>query len=295
VTADDVPSNLSCLGAPIGPIMRFAVPQAGVALLSIQSLGLSILLLGYFGSNRTVGIFAVALSLQGAVGVFLTGVLSIWAPLVVDLYERGEIARLQSLYQTITRWTVTFAFPVYTVLIIAPEAPLRLLTGAVDPEAVTITAVLAVGNLFFVGSGPCSYLISMTGRAGVNLANSVAAVVLYLALGIWAVPRYGAIGMAVVDAGVTVVVNSIRVFQGKVLIGVHPFGRSFLKPLSAAAAMALALLAWGAVAPNDLVVQLAGLAVAGAVYVGVLWVRGIDPEERYVYDRIRRRLRWKPR
>jgi hypothetical protein len=36
--------------------------------------------------------------------------------------------------------------------------------------------------------------------------------------------------------------------------------------------------------------EVAGIAVAGVVYILVLRVMGLDPEERYVWERIRERL-----
>ena len=276
--------------APVGEMFRFAIPQAGVGLLSVQSMGLSIILLGLLASDRQVGIFSVALSLQGVGGVFLTGVVQIWAPVVVDLYERREIARLESLYQTIDRWIVTFAFPVYAVLILAPDIPLRLLTGGTDPATARVIAILAIGNIFFVGSGPCSYLISMTGRAGLNLVNSVAAVALYIGLGVWLVPRYGALGMAIGDAAVTTGINVVRLIQAKVLIGVQPFGRSFIKPVIATLALVVLLVLWRLLAPEGIVFEVAALVTGAACYLLVLRALGIDPEEREVYERIRKRL-----
>ena len=276
--------------ANVGAIVRFALPQAGVSLFSVQSLGLSVLLLGLLALDRDVGIFSVALSLQGLGSVFLTGVVAIWAPLVVDLYERGEIRRLESLYQTISRWIATFAFPIFAVLIIIPDVFLRVLTGTVDAETATLVGVLAVGNIFFVGSGPCSYLISMSGRPGLNLINSVVSVALYVGLGLWIVPEYGALGMAVVDAVVTAIVNSARVIQGKVLIGVQPFGRSYLKPLTATFALVAVLLTGKTVFPDEVAFEIATLVAGGLVYVAALRAMGLDPEERLVFDRIRARV-----
>jgi O-antigen/teichoic acid export membrane protein len=276
--------------ASVGGIFRFAIPQAGVALFSVQSLGLSVILLGLLASDRAVGVFSVALSLQGAGSVFLTGIVAIWAPLVVDLYERNEIGRLESLYQTINRWVATFAFPVYAVWIVAPELPLRLLTGKVDPDTATLVSVLALGNLFFVGSGPCSYLISMTGRAGLNFFNSLAAVVLYVVLGLWLIPKYGAIAMAFIDAGVTAIINIVRLVQAKLLIGVQPFGRTYLKPVAAALTLGVVLLAWKLLFPQEIVYEMGGLIVGGLVYLAVLRALGIDPEERHVFERIGNRL-----
>ena len=280
----------SAAPAPLlGPMTRFALPQGGASLLGIQSLGLGIIILGLYSTNRAVGLFSIALALQGPGGVFLSGIVNIWAPVVADLYEKGEIARLDALYKTVTRWIVTFAFPIYAALILEPDVFVVFFGEA--REAAPIVAIIAVGNILYSGTGPTGYLISMSGRPGINFANSVVAVILYVALGAWAVPRYGLVGMAWVDVGVTVLVNSVRVIQAKVLVGVQPFGRSFLKPLGATLVGSGVLLAWRLIPGRSWGLDVAGIVVAAAVYLVVLRVLGIDPEERYVWERIKSRAR----
>ena len=270
-------------------MIRFALPQAGASLLGVQSLGLGIIILGIMETDAAVGLFAVALALQGPGGVFLSGIVNIWAPVVSDLHERGAIDRLESLYQTITRWVVTFSFPVFAALILEPDLFVRLFGGSEGAEAAPIVAVLAVGNFFYTGTGPTGYVLSMTGRPGINFMNSLAGVILYVVGGIIFVPRYGVMGMAVVDAVVTVLVNSARVVETKIFVGIQPFGRSILKPLAATAIGALVLLLWRLLPGDSLALQAAGVAVAGLVYLIALRSFGIDPEERYVWDRIRKR------
>jgi O-antigen/teichoic acid export membrane protein len=192
------------------------------------------------------------------------------------------------LYQTITRWIATFSFPVYAALIIEPDFFVRFF-GNAAVEAASVAAILAVGNLFYSGTGPTGYVLSMTGRPGVNFANSVSAVVLYVVLGFMVVPEHGAVGMAVVDAVVTAVVNAARVLEAKVLVGVQPFGRSFLKPVAATLVAAGVLLLWQLVPGDTIALEIVGIVVAGAVYLVVLKAFGLDPEERYVWDRIRAR------
>jgi O-antigen/teichoic acid export membrane protein len=276
--------------APVGSMVRFALPQAGSSLLGVQTLGLGVIVLGLFGSDAQVGLFGVALSLQGPGTVFLSGVVNIWAPVVSDLHERGAIDRLGSLYQTLNRWIATFSFPVFAALILEGDLFVRLFAGPERAPAAAVVAVLAVGNLFYTGTGPTGYVISMTGRPGVNFANSVCAVALYAGLGASVVPDHGALGMAAVDAGVTALVNSARVVEAWILVGVQPFGRTFLKPVTATVVAAAVVLAWRLVPGEGTFVQLAGLAVAGGVYVVVLRRLGMDPEERAVLQRIRRRV-----
>jgi O-antigen/teichoic acid export membrane protein len=272
-----------------GPMTRFALPQAGASLLGIQSIGLGILVLGAFGATREVGLFAIALSLQGPGTVFLSGIVNIWAPVVSELHERGEIERLGSLYQTINRWIATFSFPVFAALLIVPDLFVRLFAGAEGRGAEKIVMVLVIGNLFYTGTGPTGYVISMTGRPGINFINSVVSGVLYVALGAWLVPLHGVLGMAWVDAIVTALVNSARVIEAKILVGIQPFGRTFYKPVAATLAGAAVLGAFRLGFGDSIPSELAGLALGSAAFLIALKAMGLGPEERMVIDRVRGR------
>ena len=274
--------------AEVGAMVRFALPQGGASLLGIQALGLGILILKAVETNEVVGWFAIALSLQGPGNVFLGGIVNIWAPVVADLYERGEIDRLDRLYKTINRWIATFSFPVFVALMLEPDVFTKFY-GPTAAGAAGAVAILAVGNLFYTGTGPTGYVISMTGHPTINLLNSIVGVTLYVVFGTWAARRWGILGLAWVDAGVTALINSARVVQAKILVGVQPFGRGFLKPVVASLAGGCVLLAWRLV-PGDSTVRLvAGIAVAAIVYVYVLKLLGLDEEEAYVLRRIKKR------
>jgi O-antigen/teichoic acid export membrane protein len=273
--------------AEVGPILRFSLPQAGAKLFSTSSLGIGVIILGLYGTNRAVGFFGVAMALQLLGNVFLTGVVAIFAPVVVDLYERSEMQRMESIYQTINRWVATLSFPIFAVLIVTPVLFARLLAGHEGVGAAGLIPILAVGNLFYVGTGPSGYMLSMTGRPVLNLANSIAGVVLYVALGVWAAANHGAVGVAWVEAIVTVFVNIVRIIEIKLIMGVQPWGRTFLKPVVASVVAGGALWAWSAIAGNSLILGVVGVALFGAVYVGVLKLAGMDPEERHVFEQIK--------
>lgn len=269
-------------------MVRFALPQGGSSLLGIQSLGLGVLVVAAFRGNEAVGLFAVALALQGPGGVFLSGIVNIWAPVVSDLYERGAIDRLESMYQTITRWIATFSFPVFAALILEADLFVRFF-GSDAADAAPLVAIIAAGNFFYSGTGPTGYVLSMTGRPGINFMNSIVAVGMYVGLGAIVVPDHGVVGMAVVDASVTALVNTARVVEAKLLVGVQPFGRTFWKPVVATVIGAAVLFAWRVVG-ESIALEIAGIVVAALVYLVMLRVFGLDPEERYVWKQIRRRV-----
>lgn len=151
-------------------------------------------------------------------------------------------------------------------------------------------AILAIGNFFYTGTGPTGYVISMSGHPTINLINSAVGVALYLVLGIWAARTHGLVGMAWVDTGVTALINVARVIEAKALVGVQPFGKSFLKPVLASIAGGAVLLAWRLVPGDSTVVEIAGIVAAGAAYVLALKLQGLDEEEAYVLRRIKKRM-----
>lgn len=270
---------------------RFALLQGGASLLGIQTLGLSVLLLGAYGSDRDVGLLGIALALQTPGTLFLGGIVNIWAPVVTDLYERDELERLESLYRTITRWVVTFSLPVFAGLILVPNLFVSLLAGERGQGAASLVAILAIGNIFYATTGPTGFVLSMTGRPGINFANSAVAVALYIGLGIWVVPRHGAVGMAIVDAAVTAVINLVRVVEARVVVGIHPFGRSLWKPIFATVMAMVPVVAISHRSGSQAAWDLTGLLIGGLVYVGLIRALGLNPEERVVWKGIKRKAK----
>jgi O-antigen/teichoic acid export membrane protein len=278
---------------PVGmlwPMARFALPQAGVKLLNMRTVAPGILILGAIRSDAEVGLFALAVSLQGIALLFSQAILNTWTATVANLHGRGETAQLQSIYQTINRWSATYSFPILAALIIQPDTFVYFFGGHFIREAALLTSILAVGTLFSVGTGPCATVVSMTGWPAVNLANSIGAMGLYVGAAILVVPAHGAVGMAVIDAAVTALINVCRVVEARVLVGVQPYGASFLKPVIATLCAAAVLLMWKLLPSGGVGSGVLGLLVAGVCYVLVLWKLGVDPEERFVYEHIRGRL-----
>jgi O-antigen/teichoic acid export membrane protein len=273
--------------------VRFALTQAGSTLFTAQALGLGIIILGLFRGDEAVGLFGIALSLQGLGAAALIAIFNIMAPVVSSLYESGQKARLESLYQATTRWSATVSFPVFAALMLEGDFFLRMLAGDRALEAVPVVAVLAIGNVFFTGTGLSGTVIAMTGRPGVILADSVFSVVLYAVLGVWGASRLGLIGIAIVDATVTIVINLVKIVQVKKLVGIQPFGRTFFKPVAATLAGSAVLLLSRLVPVDGLVADGARLAVAGAVMVLLLRRMGLDPEERHILDIMKGKLRRK--
>jgi O-antigen/teichoic acid export membrane protein len=275
--------------ARTGALVRFAVLQGSAAMLSVQTLGLGIIILGVYRSDVEVGLFGIALSLLTPVNVLFTGIAPIWAPVVTELYEKREIERLGSLFQTVNRWLSTFGFPVLAALALQPDVFIDVLAGRSGEAIESAVIVLAIGHFFYIGTGPTSFLLTMSGHPGVNLAYAFASVTIYIVLGVLLAPAHGLLGMAWVNAIVTIFGNVGRLLHVRFLIGVQPFGRTFFKPmvatLCAAIPMALAIIA------HSFAIDVASVLLAVPVYLVTLRLLGLDPQEAHVFEQLKRRFR----
>jgi hypothetical protein len=93
--------------------------------------------------------------------------------------------------------------------------------------------------------------------------------------------------VAWVEAIVTVFVNVVRVVEIKMLIGVQPWGKTFVKPVAASVAGVVVLGLWSTLVGNSIPLAVVGIALFSVVYVGVLKMMRMDPEERHVFEQIK--------
>ncbi|MGH2820725.1 MAG: lipopolysaccharide biosynthesis protein, partial [Actinomycetota bacterium] len=268
----------------------YAVPMAGNAFLGIPTGGVGIILLGLSSTDHQVGIFAIAAMLQAPGVAFLPAVGSLFSPIVTDLFQRGAIERLRSMLQMLARWIATFSLPVFAIVSLEAEF-FTSLFGDRATAAAGLVWIMALGNIVNTATGPTALVLSMTGRPGINFMNLLVTMLLYVVVGSFAAREMGAFGMAMVDAGATALVNILRAVECRLLVGIHPFGRTYYKPVLAAAGGAAVLFVWKVVAGAGGLQSVAGIALGSLVYLAILRVLRLDPEEKHVWEAIRNRLK----
>jgi hypothetical protein len=80
---------------------------------------------GYVTSSE-IGVYSACVRAALIMVLFLTAVSYVFAPFVADLHERGETARLDTLFKTITRWTIAGTVPVLLLMLVVPAAILAM-------------------------------------------------------------------------------------------------------------------------------------------------------------------------
>lgn len=150
-----------------------------------------ILLLGWLGQTREAGIYALAFNLSLVVALPRTAINALFAPMISDLYVRGDRRALQFLVTRTALWTLASGLGI--------AVPLGLLAGTLmawfGPDfaaGVTTLRILLLGQVVAAAAGPQLFVLTMTGneRPGAVLLvasvvfNALAAVILIRAFGL---------------------------------------------------------------------------------------------------------------
>jgi O-antigen/teichoic acid export membrane protein len=274
----------------VRPIIGYAIPVWLSDLMVRFRENVQTLLVGSLASLAGVGIFAVANQVSLLANMFHGSLAASAKPLIVELHERGDYAQLGQLYRTTTKWAVAVILPSFVVMILLPQ-PILAVFGEAYVAGASTLQILAVASLVMVGTGMCGTILDMAGYAKLKLANAFVRLVLAIALNLILVPRLGIVGAALAILLGELTINLLRLLQVAFLFRIWAYDRTFLKPVSAAAAAAVVGAITGQLIPpgSDPLRGALHALVIVAVYVTMLPALGLSAEEMLVLRRIRAR------
>jgi O-antigen/teichoic acid export membrane protein len=156
----------------------------------------------------------------------------------------------------------------------------------------SVVIILLAARAAEAALGPATPIIEMTGHRILPLANSLAGLVIWLALGMWLVPQRGAEGMAMAVSAAVVLTAILAMVELYWVDRISPLGHGFWRALFSAAGC-IALL-WGLgelLSPFGQPVRALSLLV---LFWPALWVTlriGLLPEDKAGLGSFARKLR----
>ena len=278
---------------PIYEIRKLMVFSAGVLFIQFSQLGLSQtdrIMLGYLSTLKNVGIYNAALVIATQTAIFLSAFNFIFAPIIADLYNRKEIDQLSELFKITTKWTVILTLPVFLGLLFF-ATPIMGLFGPEFKNGWLVLSILASAQLVNAGVGGVGYILVMTGHQWLEAGNSIVLGGINILLNFWLIQRYGALGAAVATGLSLAAINLARLGEVYWLLGIHPYKVEFLKPLGAgliAVGVGILFRYYGIMRTSWM--WLVGLVGMVIIYVIMIIIMGLDPEDKIVWQAIKRRL-----
>jgi len=272
-------------------LLAFSWPLFSASLLSFLLYQVTPLMFGYFRSTQEVGLYAAALRTSFLLLLTLEAFNSVFAPLISDLTNRGELKKLEVLFKVITKWVFSLSLPLFLILTLFGREVLGL-WGKRYQQAFLCLLILAAGQLINCATGPVGYMISMSGRPKISLANTAATLGLNIFLNLLLIPHYGVIGGAISFALSLSLVNLARLIEVWLILKIHPYRADFYKPLLAGFISFLITLELRKhfFLPGDLLRLVLGTLALGVIYSLFLIGLGIAEEEKIILVKIREKL-----
>ncbi len=261
---------------------NFSIPLTFARAANLLYKRVDVFMVGILLASAHVGIYNIAVLLAGIIAMPLAGINQLFPPVASRLHADGDLETLQTVYVTVTRWSITASILVSIPLLVYSTELLALF----GPEFVAGAGVLilfVIGQLANAAAGPANDLLTMTGHQYVVLANHWIAGIVNVALNYYLILEFGLIGAALATASVLAAVNVVRVVEVWYLEGLFAYSRALWKPFVAAGVAVVAM-----VVPSPLLSGLPLVIVGGVVCVVVfglaLYALGIEEHDRRLAD-----------
>jgi O-antigen/teichoic acid export membrane protein len=268
-------------------LARYGAPRAPAALLSQGLFWIDYFVATVFVSRGDVtpaqlGVYSACVRVALVMVLFLTAVSYVFSPFVADLHARGERERLDTLFKTITRWTVAATIPILLLMLIVPGAILQVFGGSSFTEGTEALRILVIGQAINVSVGAAGFVLIMAGRTGWDLVVYSLSAAIDLTLAFLLVPRFGIAGAAASQAITIAASNWLRLVLVRRFVGIFPWDRAYARLALPTAICAVAMLGVHAALPDaKWYVSLVCAGIAGAlVYLPALLLFALTPQER---------------
>jgi O-antigen/teichoic acid export membrane protein len=212
-------------------LLLFSLPLLIVIIL-YQIMGWTdTLMLGYFKTADTVGVYNAAAPLGKFVSAALTSMIFVYMPVVSGLYAKNKIDKMKKSYAVLTKWLCAATLPLVMVFVFFPDVVLTFLFGPKYTSAGTALQILAFG--FFINNllGPNGATLTAMGKIRLLMYATFASACINVILNALLIPKYGVNGSALATITALVSINIIRSIKLYSLSKIHSLEKNILKPI----------------------------------------------------------------
>lgn len=272
-------------------VLRFSSAMFFVSFLNYAMGITDKVMLGILATSADVGVYNIAFLIANMLTTVYMGFNVSFAPVISELYHGGRTEELASLYSSLTRIVLIIVAPALIWIIGFGDDLLRVF-GREFVAGYGALLMLCLGALARCIVGSVGNLLMMSRHQIYNIWNIVGSIALNIGLNMYYIPRYGLLGAAIATAISVAVVYVAGLVEVKVLLGLLPYRRSYLKVLAASALTLPAILYARSVTPPLAHWQSIGLlGITYVLFVGLIVLMGIERDDALILGRLMGRLK----
>lgn len=251
-------------------LLSFSLPLMAAGFIYVLIGKVDVLMVGALSTDEEVGIYSAATRTSLLLLLVLMAVNQITSPTMSGLYASERHGDLATLFRQITQWVLILSLPMVIVTLLLPEDILGVFGGGFRAGG-TALAILALGQVVNLMTGPVQRLMEMTGRQYAVLGALAGVIVLDLLFNWLLIPRYGSSGAATATSLSLVIAFGTLSLSTRWLFD-HPLYslRTFLPVLIGAIALGIGFALRETIADAMPIGRFLATAVAVIVFVGLV-------------------------
>ena len=219
-------------------VLSFSWPLALTGVVYLFVTKTDKLMLGYFLSSKDVGIYTPASVIASLLDFVNSAFKYRFLPTVSEYFSRNDMAGLEPLYKSTSRWSFTVVYPIFLLILIFPKELLTILYGSKYAGGYMALVALSLGIAVNDFSGTSGNILVAGGRTRLNLLCEVIAAVTNVCLNLLLIPLYGIVGAATAT-GLSYLTKNISslsfVYKS---YGMHPYSKKYLNVIASGLAAA---------------------------------------------------------
>lgn len=188
----------------------------------------------YFLGSEQLGIYQAAYPLAMLLTISSGIFDGIFHSNASELLGNGKEKEVKNLYKTVTKWISFPAIPLFSILLIFPQAPL-LLFGSEFTAGANALRVLSIGLLISTITGPMTNIYQIFDRTRINMVKSGVLAISNILLNTFLVPSIGIIGAAIATTVSLTSVAILDFYYCNNILNTFPLKKSITKIVIASA------------------------------------------------------------
>ncbi|WP_028784005.1 flippase [Thalassobacillus devorans] len=177
-------------------ILKYSAPLMFSSFIGILIDKTDILMIGYFSTNTSVGIYQVTVQVSNLLLMCLIIFNTVFAPKISTLYHLGKLEKLKTIYLKSTKY-LFFTGMLLSLFLILFREEILVVFGREFVEGGYALTLRVIGQFINISVGGVWIMLAMTGKPIYQMYTNLITCILNISLNLILIPKYGINGAAI--------------------------------------------------------------------------------------------------
>lgn len=187
------------------------------------------LMLGYFTTASETGIYNAALPTSALIFIIPSTLLSLFIPVLTELYAQNKNEAFESIYKTVTKWIFLSNITLLGIFYLYSKPILEILFGSQYLSASTSLIILSTGLFLGYTMSSSQDVLLIYKKTKLIFFNTLIMVIINLSLNFYLIPIYGIIGAALATSFAFITRSILLLAETKIITNINPINIKYLK------------------------------------------------------------------